>query len=287
MRRRWTRIARLPPVHFVGRVVAGFLKHDDMSLAAAVAFYTALSFAPLVMLVLTFGGVLGESAQGDLIRFFDQQLGPRASEVTQAVVESAQREDQDTSWWRSAISIVLLVVTASGVFGQLQSSLNLIWEAKAPPRSGMWAWLRKRLLSMGMVLAALFILLVSLVLSAVVERIAPLGEGLAARIAVGVASFIVAMLLFAAIFRVLPDTQIAWSRVWLGAATTAALFTVGKLGVGLYLDRSGVTDSYGGAAGALIALLLWVYYSSIILFVGAEITRATIHSQDATPSSRQ
>lgn len=254
-------------------VVRGFMADDAMSLAAAVAFYTALSFAPLVLLTVAVGGLLGDSAQNNLIGFLNEQLGSRAGRVTEAVVENAQQATNDQGWLRSVFSTLMLLVSASAVFGQLQAALNKIWQAEGEAkRAGWWAWLRRRLLSMGMVLAILFVLLVALVLSAVVGKVVPGNSEIAARLGVEAVSFVVAALLFAAIFKILPDTPVAWREVWLGAAVTSALFTVGKLAVGLYVEKSGVGVDYGGTAGSMIALLLWVYYSCIILFIGAELT---------------
>jgi membrane protein len=270
---RWTRRA----YEFAKGVVQGFLDHDAMSLAAAVAFYTALSFAPLVLLLVTFGGLMGDSTRVDLVQFFNQQIGPRAAEVTQAIVENEKSKSYATLSWRSLIGIALLFVSVSGVFGQVQLSLNRIWEVpekeKPKKKSGIFQWIRKRLLSMGMVLAMLFILLVTLILSAIIERIVPHGDKILGRITVTGASFAVAAILFALIFRILPDRAISWRQVWFGALITALLFSVGKLLIGLYLERGGVGEDYGGAAGAMIALLVWVYYSCLILFFGAEITR--------------
>lgn len=259
--------------HVARESVKAFFKDDAMSLAAAVAFYTSLSFAPLVMLLVTVGGLVSDGTQHDLVRFLNQQLGPRAGEVTEAVVENVEsRQDRGTLRWLASMGILLF--TASAVFGQLQSSLNRIWGASAKPTRAWWDWLRRRLLSMGMVLAILFILLVALVISAVLERIVPRDSALAARLGVEFVSFLVATLLFASMFKVLPDVEIAWREVWLGAAITAALFVVGKWGLSLYMEHGRVGEDYGSAAGALIALLIWVYYSCIILFVGAEVTQA-------------
>lgn len=266
----------------VKRVFTDFIRHDAMSLAAAVAFYTALSFAPLVLLLVTTGGLLGDSTQVELIRFFDQQLGPRAAEVTQSVVENADAAGRDVGGWRWIFGTFMLVLSASAVFGQLQSSLNTIWETEAKASSGVWNWLRKRLVSMGMVFTILFILLVALVVSSTIEHIVPAGDELVGRVVALVASFIVATLLFAAIFKVLPDRRVPWRDVWLGAVITSVLFSLGKLVVSYYLEHGGVGESYGQAAGALIALLVWVYYSCIILFLGAEITRT--YSRDAGAS---
>lgn len=257
---------------YLERVAKGFFKHESLSLAAGVAFYTALSFAPIVMIIVTFGGLLGESAQSQLIAVFSEQLGPRASEVTEAVVESAE-QDEPKSAWKTAIGVVLLFISASAVFAQLQRALNIIWESEIKPGAGVWAWLRKRLLSMGMVLVILFILLVSLVLSSFAEHLIPSQDGLVGHMIVFAASLVVATILFATLYRVLPDEKVPWSEAFRGALITALLFSVGKLALGLYLDRGSVAKGYGEAAGALIALLVWVYYSCVILFIGAEMTR--------------
>lgn len=269
----WKRLKQRRSVRFFEGVGREFMEHDCISLAAAVAFYTALSFAPLVLLLVTVGSFMGEERQGELIRAFTEQFGPRAGEVTEAVVESADDEPRQIGSWRGVLGVVLLLVSASGVFAQLQSSLNKIWEVKPRPGAGVWSFVRRRLLSLGMVVVGLFILLVSLLLSSVLENLVPGGEGWLARVGVFAASFVVATLLFAAIFKVLPDTPIAWRQVWTGALTTAGLFTAGKFVLGIYLDKGGVAEGYDEAAGALIALLVWVYYSCIILFVGAEVTR--------------
>lgn len=257
---------------YVRDLGARFIEHDDMSLAAAVAFYTVLSFAPLVLLLVTVGGFLGDDTKNDLLRFFSRQLGPRAAEVTEAVVEEAEAKRTPAEWWRWVVSVVVLLVGASAVFAQLQASLNRILNVKPRPGAGWWSWLRKRLLSMGMVLAMMFILLVALVLSAAVEYVMPLGEKWTGRIGAEVVSFLVTMLVIGAIFKVLPDVVIPWKRLWISAGLTALLFTAGKLAVGLYLEKGRVGEDYGQAAGGLIALLMWVYYSCVILFIGAEIS---------------
>lgn len=258
-----------------------FSKDDAMSLAAAVAFYTALSFAPLVLLLVTVGGFLGEASQNNLVGFLNSQIGPRAGEVTAAVVENAEAQGEAKNTGRWVISTAVLIFTASAVFAQLQTSLNRIWGTTAKPRRAWWVWLRRRLLSLGMVIVILFILLVAMVLSSVLQRFIPEDRGVWARLGMELVSFVVAALLFAAIFKVLPDVRIAWRDVWLGAAITAALFSVGKFAVSVYMDRGGVGESYGSAAGALIALLVWVYYSCVILFLGAEITQVVAKERGA------
>lgn len=257
---------------FLRAVVRGFIEHDVLSLAAAVAFYTVLSFAPLVLLLVTIGGLIGEVADKDIVRVFYTQLGPNASEVGQVVVEQARAAGSPKEAWRWGVSLGGLLFSASLVFAQLQKALNRIWGERARQRQGFLAWVWKRLISMGMVFAIMFILLVAMVVSAVIEFLLPTNNEAVGRVSVLFMSLVVTTLLFAAIFKVLPDAKIAWKEVWLGAFTTALLFSVGKAGVSLYLDHGNVGDSYGGVAGALIALLVWVYYSCIILFVGAEMT---------------
>lgn len=276
-------MGKLRSIFQVGRsLVNDFFSDDAMSMAAAVAFYTSLSFAPLVLLLVTLGGLLGDRMQNDLVRVFSEQLGPRAADVTRAVVETSQQdaESRGTAGWQSAFGIVMLFITASGVFGQLQASLNRVWDVEAKPHPGWrggWAWLRKRLLSMGMVLSLLFILLASLVLSTAVDWLIPDGlvkQEVAGRVVVFVVSFVVSFLLFASMFKLLPDVVIPWHDVWIGAAITALLFNLGKFVLTYYLDRARIGENYGTAAGGLIALLVWVYFSCIVVLVGAEITQA-------------
>lgn len=269
---------------FVRQVASDFMSDDALSLAAAVAFYTALSFAPLVLLLVTFGGFLGDRTQNELVSMFSEQLGPSAADVTQTVVETAEAEMEEegdpAGGWRWVFGTVVLLITASTVFAQLQASLNRVWDVVPKPSPGIrgwWAWLRKRLLSLGMVLSVLFILLASLVVSTVVEWLIPNaddGEGMVGRIVVLLVSFGVSLMLFAAMFKLLPDVVIPWRDVWFGAFVTAILFNIGKVLLSIYLDKGNVGKSYGTAAGGLIALLVWVYYSCIVLLIGAEITQA-------------
>jgi membrane protein len=256
-----------------------FFEDRAMAHAAAVAFYTALSFAPLVLLFVTIGGFLGESTTNELISFFERQLGPEAAEVTDTVLAQASKPTEETNWWRMAWSIGMLLFTASAVFAQLQSSLNHVWDVRAVPGRGIWRFIRKRLLSMGIIFAVLFILLVALVVSAVIEKVVPSGDAVAGRVLSFVMSLAVFTLLFAAIYKILPDVRIRWSEVWFGASVTALLFTLGKLGISLYLQHSTVVDQYGSAAGSMIALLVWVYYSCILLFVGAELTEQYVRQR--------
>ena len=259
-------------ISFVRAVGRGFIEHDVMSLAAAVAFYTVLSFAPLVLLLVTLGGFLSDANESALLARFYEHLGPQSVQVGEEVIRHARLAGSPRESWRWITSLSVLVVSASLVFGQLQKSLNRIWGAHANVRKGFFAWLWKRVLSMGMVFAIMFILLVALVVSAVIEAVIPQDNEYVGRATVLFVSLVATTLLFASIFKVLPDVRIDWKEVWVGAFTTAILFSTGKALVSFYLEHGGVVESYGKAAGALIAMLLWVYYSCIILFIGAEMT---------------
>ena len=270
------------------RAVSDFFEDDAMTYAASLAFYTALSLAPLLLLLITIGGFLGESTQQDLITQLEQMVGGKAAEGIEMIIDNAQQNPQQSTW-ALVVSLAVLLFSASGVFAQLQAALNHIWDVKPKPGAGVWGWIRKRLLSIGMIFAILFILLVSLVLSAAIGAILQ-AMGLSTsggnadwigRIITFIISLLVFIVLFALIYKYLPDVRIEWRYVWTGAIFTAVLFAVGKLLIGLYLSTAGVGSSYG-AAGSLIALLVWVYYSSLILFFGAELTQAYAHMQGAS-----
>jgi membrane protein len=250
------------------------------TLGAALAFYTVFSLAPLLVITIAIAGlVLGqEAAQGQIFDQLRLLIGATSAEAVQDVVQNANAQPA-TGVLTTMIGFLALLFGASGVFGQLQTSLNAIWGVEPKPGRGLLGIVHDRILSFGFILVVGFLLLVSLLLTA---AIAFSGEWLGGmfpaiemivQIANSILSLAVITLLFATIFKFMPDAKIAWRDVWIGAFITAALFTVGKLLLGLYLGKSGVGSSYG-AAGSLILLLLWVYYSSQIVFFGAEFTRA-------------
>lgn len=251
-------------------------------LAAAVAYYTTFSLAPLLVLVIAIAGLVGghEAAQTQTMAQVEDLLGTEGREFIQEMIETASRPR--TGWTATLIGTVALLFGALGVFGELQNSLNTIWEIKPRPATGLWDGIKrfivKRLVSFTMVLVIGFLLLASLVISAAVSA---LGEYIGARWPLAdfwlsllnfVISFTVITFLFAMIFKFLPEIQIAWKDVWLGAAVTSALFTLGKFLIGLYLGRSEVGTNFG-AAGSLAILLIWIYYSAQIMFFGAEFTQ--------------
>jgi membrane protein len=234
------------------------------------------------VLVLAIAGLIGgqEAAQHQTMPQVEDLLGSEGREFVQEMIETASRPK--TGWTATLIGAVTLLVGALGVFGELQNSLNTIWEVKPKPAKGLVDGLKrfviKRLISFTMVLGIGFLLLASLVISAALSA---LGEYIGTRWLLAdfwlslinfVISFIVITFLFAMMFKFLPEIKIAWKDVWLGAAVTSALFTLGKFLIGLYLGRSEVGTTFG-AAGSLAILLIWIYYSAQILLFGAEFTQ--------------
>ncbi len=257
--------------HVLHRSVTEFFADDVLGLAAALAFYTALSISPLVLVVIKIAGVLDPGAQQHLLEQIQGHIGPEGAQVVEAILHSAETKPQ-TGTVAAALGLATLLFSASGVFAQLQSSLNTIWNVRARPGLGARDWARKRLLSFGMVLSIAFLLLVSLAASTVLSALFS-EQTTAWSVLDQVASFAVFLVAFAAMFRYLPDVCIGWRDVWTGAAVTAALFAVGKTAIGIYLGTSSISSVYG-AAGSLVVLLLWTYYSALIFFFGAEITQA-------------
>jgi membrane protein len=252
---------------------------DDASrLAASLAFYTLLSLAPLLIIVVAVAGmVLGpEAARGQIAAELGSFVGREAAKGVQAVLASARSPAGGTIG--TIVGSVVLFVGASGVFGELQFALNQIWEVKAKPGRGIVGEIRDRFFSFTMVLGVAFLLLVSLVLSAAVSAAGHLFAGalpggeLLWQLLSFLLSFGMVTVLFALIFKIVPDVEIRWSDVWAGAAMTALLFTVGKSLLGVYLGKASFNSSYG-AAGSLVVLVVWVYYSAQILFLGAEFTQ--------------
>lgn len=246
-------------------------------LGAALAYYAAFSMAPLLIIVVA---VVDFLYKGTSLTYIQNQIatmiGSNAAEAVVATIRGAR--SSDGGFTATVIGILTLLLGATGVFTSLQDAMNTIWEVTPKPRS-FWADMaRSRALSFALVVAICFLLLVSLVLSAVLAAVSAYLKGMLPVLSafwpvVDIAvSFAITTLLFASIYKILPDVEIAWSDVWIGAAVTATLFSLGKLGIGLYLGRSSFSSAYG-AAGSLLVLLAWVYYSSQILFLGAEFTK--------------
>ena len=253
--------------------------------AAALAFFTVFSIAPVVIVAVTIVGlVLGDdAAQGQIARQLEAAIGPEAAAAVQTAVEGSRIERSGILPTLAGIGAVLFGATT--VFAQMQNALNAIWGvAPRPTRSSVSIYLKGRLLSLTVVLGMGFVLLVSLLLSVLVQALvlfaqdwmpvpAPLLLGLD-----GVVSLFVVTLLFATIFRVLPDVVLDWRDVWLGAFVTALLFAFGRALIALYLSTTATASTYG-AAGSLVLLLMWVNYSSLILLLGAAFTRANVQAR--------
>jgi membrane protein len=268
---------------------------DDQAptLGAALAYYTVFSLAPLLIISIALAGLVfgAEAAQGQIFDQLRGLLGDASGKAMQEIVQSASAEPK-TGVVATVIGFVTLLFGASGVFGQLQASLNIIWGVQPKPGRGILGIIRDRSLSFGFILVVGFLLLVSLLLTAgiafVGKQFGAMVPGMEALIQIlnSILSLAVITLLFGMMFKILPDANIAWRDVWIGAFITALLFTLGKFALGFYLGRSGVASSYG-AAGSLIVLLLWVYYSSQVVFFGAEFTQvyANRFGSHVTPSS--
>lgn len=264
------------------RTGIAFLEDDVTRLGAALAFYTTIAIAPLMVLSVAVAGMfLDETvARETIMHEIRHVVGGPAAEAVASIRSPLARPEGISA---TLIGGVTLLFGALGVFRHLQDALNSIWRAR-PPRLGFWAMVRHRLSSMAVVLATGFLLLVSLVMSAGLSWFATrtmnqLGLSvLYYELTNTLLSFFVITVLFALLFKLLPDTKVAWRHVWLGAVVTAALFTVGKTALSLYLANAGLTSAYG-AASSVVALLLWCYYASQIVFLGAEFTRVTAISR--------
>jgi membrane protein len=265
-------------IHYLKLTISEWGKDHVPRLGAALAFYSVFSLAPLLFLAITLSGfIFGHDAARSQVM---EQLHGLVGEDVAGIIATVSSENADKPQ-RSIIAtvagVVALLAGAFGVFGQLKGALNSIWDVTPKPSAGIFGAIRKRFFSFLTLLGTGFLLLVSLVISAglaaATQRISH-GSGFSAT-AVGIIEFIVSLgvttAIFALIFKVLPDLKIAWDDVWIGAAMTAFLFTVGKSLIGLYIGRSSAASAYG-AAGSIVILMMWVFYSAQILLFGAEFT---------------
>jgi membrane protein len=247
-------------------------------LAAAIAYYTAFALAPVLVIAMAVAGLAFDSAQVrvQILLQMREMLGPDGAELVGTMLDAASKRGQ--SWRALVVGLAAIVLAASGLFGELQYALNRVWDVAPRPGRGLLGLLQDRFLSFTMVLGSGFLLLVSLVLSAALAAVGSYVGGLLPQwatllqVANFTLGFAMTTVLFGMIYKVLPDVQLRWRDVALGAAVTAALFTVGRLLIGIYLGRSSVGSAYG-AAGSLAIILLWVYYSAQVLMLGAEFTQ--------------
>jgi membrane protein len=258
--------------------LTSWINHRGDSKGAALAFYTLFSMTPILVLAIVVAGYFfgAEAAQGEIVAQVQGLVGPNGAKAIQALLAAAR--DPASGRLATLVASVLLLLGATSVFAELKDSLDELWGIDKPSQSAFSVILRTRLLSFGMVLVLAFLLLVSLVVSAALTMLEHRAGGVLGSSAAVLAttasliSFGVIACMFAIIYKTLPDAPLTWRDVWIGAAFTAGLFSLGKYVIGLYLGNSGVASSFG-AAGSLIALLLWVYYSAQIFFLGAEFTR--------------
>jgi membrane protein len=248
-------------------------------LAAALAYYTVFSIPPLLVIAIGIASYFTDRQmiEDQLIAQSGSLMGSQGEEAISTILESAEEPGRG-ELASAAVGVALLIFGASGVFTQLQGALNTIWNVEADPRRGFMGMIKERFFSFTMVLAVGFVLLVSLMLSALLASFGNFVGGLVsdAEILLLIVNFIISFgvftVLFALIFKIIPDVDVAWRDVWIGAALTALLFKIGEYALGFYFERSDPTSAFG-AAGSIILLLLWVYYSAQILFFGAEFTQ--------------
>jgi membrane protein len=277
---------------FVKDVVVQWIEDQPFPLAAALSYYTLFSLAPLLIIVISIAGfVFGqETAQNRIVETIQGLIGYESAKAIQDMIQNASNQP-NTGMISTAVGVIALLFGAGGVVGQLQTSLNTIWGVTPKSGQGVLGFIRQRFVSYAMILGIGFLLLVSLAVSALLAGLTQLmgtlfGETAFLAHALDLSiSFLFVTVLFAMIYKFLPDARIEWRDVWIGAALTSLLFTIGKILIGFYLGSSGVTSAYG-AAGSLITVLLWVYYSSLIFFLGAEFTQvyATQYGSGVVPA---
>jgi len=247
-------------------------------MSAALAYYTIFSLAPLLVIAIAIAGIAFgvKAAQGEITGQIQGLIGADGAKAVQTMIQSAHKPAHSAI--ASVIGVLALLVGASGVFSEMQDALNGIWHVSPDDKSGIWNLAKARFLTFGMVLGIGFLLLVSLLLSAVLAAAAKYVEGILPVPAVFLHSvdflfsLVFITVLFAMIFKLLPNVKIAWSDVWVGASLTSVLFTVGKFIIGFYIGKSVSASAYG-AAGSLVIVVAWIYYSALLLYFGAEFTR--------------
>jgi membrane protein len=278
--------------HYVRTAAADWLEDKAPQMGAALAFYSVLSLAPLILISLAVAGGLYnyDAARSSFVAQIGSTIGPEGKTMIEGMIEHAQRRPKIGAA-AAIIGLAMLLLGASGVFGQIQTAMNAIWDVPAKATGGLWGFIRSRFLSFAMVLGTGFLLVVSLLLSA---AIASLGTAIGhlwaayeaiAHLGNATATFIVMTILFSMMYKLLPDAHVAWRDAWIGGFITAFLFTIGKLAIGLYLGKSAVGSAYG-AAGAFVVLLVWIYYTAQVLFFGAELTHAIAASRGHKPKEK-
>jgi membrane protein len=268
--------------------VSGWVEHRAQRLGASLAFYTTLALAPLSMIAIAVAGYFygEEAARGGIVAQIEHLVGKEGAIAIEAVIQKASEPHQ--SRLATTISVGLLVVAATGVFAELKDSLDTIWEVKRKPGLGLWTMAKTQLLAFAVVVGTGFLLLISLLLTALLTAFTDLlarwlpGTVWTAYLLDVLVSFVICTFLFALIFKLLPDVTVSWRDVWVGAVFTAVLFMIGKFMIGFYIGNASIGSIYG-AAGSVVVVLVWTYYSSQILFFGAELIRAYAKFFDPAP----
>ena len=259
--------------------VVGWMDDYAASMGAALAYYAIFSMAPLLVISIALAALVfgHEAAQTEIMEQLQALVGPEGAQAAQSMLASAQSPKSGAI--ATVLSIIMLLIGATTVFGEIESDLNRVWKAPVRTKTGLWGLLRSRVLSLGLVVSVGFVLLVSLIVSAALAAFGKFWSGwfggveALLQIANLVLSIAVFTVLFGLMYKVLPRKPIAWRDVWIGAGITAPLFSLGKFLIGLYIGRSAIASAYG-AAGAVLVLLIWAYYSAQIFLLGAEFTRA-------------
>ena len=282
--------------HILKQAAIKWWEDNALRLSASLSYYTLFSLAPVLIIVIAVAGMIfGQAAvEGRLMDEIKGLVGSDSAQAIQSMMQQARESEVHTT--ASSFGLIAMVVLSTGVFVELQDALNLIWRIPPQKTTSFWRILKSRVFSFCLVIGIGFLMVVSLTLSAAVAALGRFftaqlpGPEFLMHVVSAVVSLAIFTALFGMMFKILPDAHIAWRDVWIGAFVTAVLFTIGKTGIGLYLGKTGIASSYG-AASALAVILLWVYYSGLILFFGAEYTAisakisgAAVHDESGTPA---
>ena len=264
---------------FIKQVVVEYIADNVLKYSASLAYYTTLSLAPMLIIIITVSGFLfgKEAMRGEIYGEINGMIGSAAASQIQATIQNIHLNSHTP--FATMVSFVILLIGATGIFGEIQDSLNKIWGLRTTDRRKWWKLLFDRVISFSIIVSLGFVLIVSLALNAVVATISNklsvyvggAGETMIIIIDNSI-SVLITTVMFATIFKVLPDAKIKWKDVFIGAIITSVLFMIGKLGIGFYLGHSNLTTVFG-AAGSIIVVMIWVYYSSAILYLGAVFTK--------------
>ena len=271
------------------RAASAWLDDYAPSMGAALSYYTLFSLAPLLLIVISVAGLVfgADAVRGEVFGQLQGLMGNEAAKTVEQILASVSQPAQGIA--ATVIGIALVLIGATSVFAELQSALDRIWRAPVRDKSsGLWSVLRTRLFSFGMILGIAFLMMVSLVLGAVMAALGKwwggmfVGWEVLAQVLNEIFSLIVTTTVFAMIYKLMPRVNVRWEDVWLGAVVTATLFTIGKFLIGYYIGKSGIASGFG-AAGSLVVILVWVYYSAQIFLIGAEFTRVSAETPPVSP----